>query len=98
MKDFTPTTEQVQGAYAAYVPTYVGPRKQAFARWKAQNDAEVRKQTLIDAARTLSFKTEGVDRAGTSPWPERHRQIYSLAIEEAVDALLTEAREVGGAS
>ena len=36
MKDFTPTTEQVQGAYAAYAPTYVGPRKQEFDRWFAE--------------------------------------------------------------
>ena len=53
MRDFTPTTEQVRGAYAAYVPTYVGPRKQEFDRWLAQHDAEVRKQVLLEAADIL---------------------------------------------
>ena len=50
---------------------------------------------LLDSlARELPELTEGAGREGTAAWPERDRDIYSQAIEEAQAAIRT--RPVGG--
>lgn len=43
--------------------------------------------TLEWAAEHLPSVTEGVDREGTAFWRERDQDVYSLAVEEAQDAL-----------
>lgn len=48
---------------------------------------EAQAQALETAAAELSVATEGIDRAGTAHWSEHDRNVYSLAIEEASDAL-----------
>ena len=88
MSEFTPTTEQVQGAYAAYVPTYVGPRKQAFDRWLAQHDAEVRKQVAEEVAEALKRHADAVITFDDATLATRWTLVTAAKV----------AREIGGAS
>ena len=83
MSEFTPTTEQVRGAYAAYVPTYVGPRKQAFDRWLAT----YRKQVAEEIAEAI----EGSLISSAQAEDERLLN-DGLRLGAAI------AREIGGAS
>ena len=66
--------------------------RQADAAWAAAYPAALR-----DAADRLPERTEGTNGEGTAAWPERHREVYSLAIEEAQGALrrLADASEDG---
>ncbi|MGC0251535.1 hypothetical protein [Pseudactinotalea sp. Z1748] len=48
---------------------------------------EAQARALTDAADRLSGATEGPQREGTARWPQVHREVYSLAIEEAQAAL-----------
>lgn len=57
-------------------------RVAADAAWTAAYPAALR-----DAADRLPEHTEGTNGEGTAAWPERHREVYSLAIEEAQGAL-----------
>ncbi|MGC0143168.1 hypothetical protein [Pseudactinotalea sp. Z1732] len=48
---------------------------------------EAQARALTDAADRLSGATEGPQREGTARWPQVHREVYSLAIDEAQVAL-----------
>lgn len=56
--------------------------------------AVVAANTLDVAAGELHARTDGANREGTKGWPERHREVYALAIDEASDALRAAAAEV----
>lgn len=52
---------------------------------------EIQAQALREAADRLHARTDGVNREGTKGWPERHREVYAHAIDEASDALREDA-------
>lgn len=52
---------------------------------------EIQAQALRDAADRLHARTDGVNREGTKGWPERNREVYAHAIDEASDALREDA-------
>jgi hypothetical protein len=53
-------------------------------------------RALRGAAERLHERTDGVHREGTKGWPERHREVYALAINEASDALKADADRIEG--
>ena len=56
--------------------------------------AQERAQALRDAADALPDDTEGPNRAGTARWPEKQRDAYSTAIEEAQAVLRERANHI----
>lgn len=80
------------------VTTWEGTTESVRDQWR--NDArhalaavlpEIQAQALRDAADRLHARTDGVNREGTKGWPERHREVYAHAIDEASDALREDA-------
>lgn len=59
--------------------------------WLATRDAQVAAKALRGAAEHLRAMTEGVDREGTERWSLQDQDTYSLAIEEAEQALKARA-------
>lgn len=63
-----------------------------FDRALEHHEAKVRREVLVAVANNLSRMTEGANREGTRTWAEPVRDVYSVAIEEAAEALRLCAR------
>ena len=51
-------------------------------------------RALREAAERLHERTDGAAGEGTKGWPDRHREVYALAIDEASDALTADADRI----
>lgn len=78
-------------ALAALFPAEAEVRRTVERHTLAAVLPEIQAQALRDAADRLHARTDGVNREGTKGWPERHREVYAHAIDEASDALREDA-------